>query len=46
MEYSEKFNKVRSYYKNGFWDEKRVRDAIIYSWITEYEFKEIAGKDY
>lgn len=35
---SSKFEKVRDYYVKGLWDEKRVKNAVTKSWITEEEF--------
>lgn len=46
MEHSEKFEKVKTYYEYGVWDERRCRDAVVKKWITAEEFKEITGKDY
>ena len=51
MEHSKNFDKVRNYYNtivNGkrLWDENRVRNAVVKSWITKEEFKEITGVDY
>lgn len=45
MEYSKNFEKVKKYYSEKLWDERRVRLAVG-RWITEDEFKEITGKDY
>lgn len=42
---SEKFEKVKYYYDNKFWDESRVRKAVG-KWITEEEYKEIIGCDF
>ena len=46
MEYSKKFKEVLDFYKNNFWSERMVRNAVIKNWITESEFKEITGKQY
>lgn len=46
MAHSKNFSKVRSYYRNKLWDEKKVRDAVVNEWITEEEFKVITGKEY
>lgn len=43
---SAKYKIVRDYYKNGLWNERRVRDAVIKGWITPTEFREITGKTY
>lgn len=45
-EHSPKFALVKSYYVRKLWSEKRVRDAVIKSWITAEEFEEITGKPY
>lgn len=44
-EHSEKYEKVRNYYKTGMWTLKQVRNAVG-RWITEAEFKEITGMDF
>ena len=46
MEHSEKYNIVKQYFKMMFWDETRVRNAVVKGWITADEFKEITGMDY
>lgn len=43
---SKNYLKVKKYYDNGNWDINRVRMAVIKSWITTDEFKEITGVDY
>ena len=43
---SPKFNKVKAYYDNGFWNIAMVRNAVVKGWITPEEFKEITGEDY
>ena len=45
MEHSKNFKKVKDYYDNKLWDERRVRFAVG-RWITAEEYKEITGKDY
>lgn len=42
-EHSERFEKVRSYYKNHLWNLTQVRNAVG-KWITEAEYQEITGK--
>ena len=39
------FKKVKDYYDDKLWDERRVRLAVG-RWITAEEYKEITGKDY
>ena len=46
MEHSAKFNKVKGYYDNGFWNVTMVRNAVIKEWITAEEFEEITGEPY
>lgn len=41
--HSEKFEKVRGYYKNRLWTLAQVRNAVG-RWITEAEYQEITGK--
>ena len=43
---SEKYDLVKEYYDNGFWDLKKVRRAVVKEWITEEEFYEITGEPY
>lgn len=42
-EHSERFEKVRGYYKNHLWNLTQVRNAVG-KWITEAEYQEITGK--
>ena len=44
MEHSKNFDKVKNYYDNGLWSEKRVR-AAVGKWITEEEAEEILGAE-
>lgn len=46
MKHSEKFEKVKSYYDRGLWNETRVANAVIKGWITEDEYEEITGSPY
>ena len=46
MEHSKHYDKVKKYYDEGFWNEARVRSAVVKGWITEAEFAEITGKEY
>lgn len=43
--YSERFEKVKKYYQDGFWSIDRVRNAVG-RWITEEEFYEITGEHF
>lgn len=45
-QHSKNYDKVKKYYKMGFWTEKMVRSAVVKHWITEEEFTEITGKDH
>ncbi len=45
MEHSKNFKKVKSYYDDNLWDERKVRLAVG-RWITKDEYTEITGKDY
>lgn len=40
------FNKIKSYYDSGLWNEARVRNMVIRGIITEEEYSTIVGKDY
>lgn len=46
MEHSAKFDKVKSYYDRGLWNEARVANAVVKGWITEEEYEEITGIPY
>lgn len=43
---SDKYEIVKTYYRNKLWTEKQVRNAVTKKWITEDEFFEITGKKY
>lgn len=43
---SAKYEIVKSYYVNGLWSEKKVRDAVLHKWITENEYRLITGKNF
>lgn len=45
MAESKNYNKVKSYYDNGFWSAAKVKNAVG-RWITEDEYKLITGEDY
>ena len=44
MEHSKNFGKVKSYYERGMWSTERV-SAAVGKWITEDEYREIAGEN-
>lgn len=46
MEHSKNFEKVKRYYDEGFWNEAKVRNAVVKGWITEAEFAEIIGEEF
>ena len=46
MGHSKNYDKVKKYYDDGFWNEARVRSAVVKGWITEEEFEEIVGFKY
>lgn len=46
MEHSKNFEKIKKYYDEGFWNETRVRNAVVKGWITKEEFTEITGIEY
>lgn len=43
---SSKYEIVKSYYINGLWSEKKVRDAVLRGWITQAEYRTITGKNF
>lgn len=46
MGHSKNFEKIKKYYDEGFWNEARVRNAVVKGMITEAEFAEIIGIEY
>lgn len=44
--HSDKYNKVKSYYDNGYWDIDKVHAVVAKDWITPEEFEEITGQPY
>lgn len=43
---SKKYRTVKGFYDRGLWSKKRVHDAVVKSWITAEEYKEIIGEEY
>lgn len=43
---SSKFVMVKTYYDDGRWSVKRVRDAVVKGFITVEEYFEIVGEPY
>lgn len=40
------FDKIKTWYEAGLWDENRVRNAVLKGKITEAQFTAITGKAY
>ena len=40
------FEKVKDYYDGGYWDEYRVRMAVVMGKITAEQYTEITGGPY
>lgn len=40
------YEKIKRYYELGFWDERKVRNAVIQAVITKKQYKAITGKTY
>ncbi len=40
---SKKYKKVKDYFEKGLWNVERVANAVVKSWITTEEFREITG---
>lgn len=45
-EHSKNYDKVRGFYNGGYWNEARVKNAVVKGWITENEYEEITGEAY
>lgn len=43
---SEKYEIVKQHYDDGFWDEEKVKRAVVKHWITEEEYMLIIGEEY
>lgn len=43
---SKNYGKVKGFYDGGFWNETRVRNAVVKGWITADEYEEITGNRY
>ena len=44
--HSKNYEKVKGYYDAGLWNKHKVRNAVVKSWITPEEYKEIVGEPY
>lgn len=38
--------KIAKWYKQGLWDDQKVRDAVSKGILTKAQYEEIAGKSY
>lgn len=43
---SKNFEKVKSYYDSGLWNEIRVKNMVLKGVITEEEYEMIVGKKF
>ena len=43
---SRKFEKVKRFFNDGFWNVEMVRNSVTKGWITKDEFYEITGETY
>lgn len=48
---SANYEKVKYFYDHGYWDKRKVHDAVTHPtngtpWITKDEYKLITGEDY
>lgn len=43
---SRMYDKIKTYYDTGLWNEARVKNMVIKGIITEEEYSTIVGKDY
>ena len=43
---SKNYDKIKSYYDNGLWDETRVYNMVGKGVLTKEEYQQIVGKDY
>ena len=43
---SRKFEKVKQFFNDGFWNVEMVRNSVTKGWITKDEFYEITGETY
>jgi uncharacterized XkdX family phage protein len=41
-----KYERVKEYYRGGYWTLNMTRNAVVKKWITAEQFKEITGYDY
>ncbi len=41
-----RFEKVKKYFDDGFWNINRVADAVLKGWIDIEQFEEITGENY
>lgn len=43
---SKMYNKIKSYYDTGLWNETRVYNMVVKNIITKEEYVSITGKEY
>ena len=43
---SANFEKIKNYYHNGLWSEKRVYNMVVKGILTKEEYRLIVGKEY
>lgn len=36
-----RYEQIKKWYKQGFWSEKAVKNAVSKGWITEEQYREI-----
>lgn len=46
MKHSKKYEKVKEYYDKGYWDIRKVHDAVTHGWIIAEEYEIITGIPY
>jgi len=44
--HSKQFEKIKRYYDEEFWNDVRVRNAVVKGWITPEEYEGITGEPY
>ena len=43
---SKMYDKIKSYYDSGLWNENRVKNMVVKGVITKEEYESIVGKEY
>lgn len=44
-EHSTKYERVKFWYNNGFWDDEKLKKAVEKNWIIEEEYNELIAKN-